>query len=138
MVITEQEVYSGTDAVSGASIRRYAITLPITVNAPSVSSGSSCSDDDEAAAAAEYWRLQKLRELDLEAAQKAREAEQKRAEAQADPGLHYKPPLVSKREQQLAKEASDKQGVRMRKTGPRRKKFDPEAAEERKRERGEK
>jgi hypothetical protein len=52
------------------------------------------------------------------------EAEIKRREAEKDPSLYAKVPIVSKKEQDAIKEAKNKQGVRMRKTGARRKKYE--------------
>ncbi|KAJ2998796.1 hypothetical protein HDV02_004036 [Globomyces sp. JEL0801] len=73
-------------------------------------------DEDEAA---EYWRKKREEEYEALLVQQKKEAEEKRLEYERDPSLHYKVPILSRKEQEALKAERDKQGVRLRKTGPR-------------------
>jgi hypothetical protein len=121
------EMYMGTDA-AGASMRRYSV---IHIGDEIIESESESEDEEEQERAAEYWRNQKIeeeRQLMIERVHcpitKAQEAEIKRLEAERDPTLHAKVPIISRKEQEAIKEAKNKQGVRLRKTGARRKKYE--------------
>ncbi|KAJ3007446.1 UNVERIFIED_CONTAM: hypothetical protein HDU68_003505 [Siphonaria sp. JEL0065] len=128
--------YMGEDA-EGKSMRRFAPAfIKDTQEEEDEAEELRIQKEKEEEEAREYWRQQKLRE-EQEALEKARrEAEEKRKEYESDPSLHQKPQQMSKKE--LEELHKSKQGVRMAKTGPNKKKFDPEAAAARKEARGEK
>lgn len=117
------DMYMGTDA-AGASSRRFAV---VSIGEEVIESSSEEEDEEEERAAAEYWRLKKDEEEHLLRIEMDHEAEIKRMEAKLDPTLHAKVPIKSRKELEAEKEAKNKQGVRLRKTGARRKKFDPTA-----------
>ncbi|KAI9352600.1 hypothetical protein BDR26DRAFT_929157 [Obelidium mucronatum] len=132
------DAYMGEDA-DGKSMRRFAPAfLPDEKGAGDKEAEDAermRKKEAEEAEAREYWRLQKLKEEQLELERQKQLAEEKRLEYERDPSLFEKPRQLSKKE--VEEMHKSKQGVRMAKTGPNKKKFDPEAAAARKEARGE-
>ncbi|KAJ3274304.1 hypothetical protein HDV01_003148 [Terramyces sp. JEL0728] len=75
----------------------------------------------------EYWQRQKELELQRQEKELKLLGMQKKEEAMNDPGLFQKERILSKKERDDLKKAKNKQGVRMRKTGAKRKKYVPPA-----------
>jgi hypothetical protein len=127
------DMYLG-DSYTGETIRRYAILQEIIsepVSEQESSHSLSDEDEDEDEDDAEYWRVQRQMEAMALAKERELEAEERRKDAEEDPTMHMKHAKVSKKELDAQKAAKNKQGVRLRKTGARRTKFDPEAAKAR-------
>ncbi|KAJ3058823.1 hypothetical protein HDU98_005126, partial [Podochytrium sp. JEL0797] len=123
------DMYMGDDA-EGRSMRRYG---PAFIKAKEVEQTQEEKDaaaEAEAEAAAEYWRKRREEEHLALLEKERKAAEERRIEALNDPSMNEKPRQLSKKE--LDEIHKSKQGVRMSKTGPNKKKFDPEAAAARK------
>ncbi|KAJ3307251.1 hypothetical protein HDV03_001736 [Kappamyces sp. JEL0829] len=122
---TALEAYMGEGA-NGESVRRWAVASfkeDEAVDEQDESDASYADSQDSDDEAREYWRRRREEEELEEARRKAKEAEERRQEYENDPALHAKIKKLSLKEQQELKEAKNKQGVRLAKTGPKRKKF---------------
>ncbi|KAI8612296.1 hypothetical protein BC830DRAFT_1137427 [Chytriomyces sp. MP71] len=123
------EFYMGEDA-NGRSVRRFApaiVTKEPSMQEAEAERASESDENSDSEEAREYWRRKKLEEDAAEERRKKAEAEERRRLAEEDPSLFGKPRQLSKKEQEELAAARDKQGKRLAKTGPRRKKFDAEA-----------
>jgi hypothetical protein len=126
------EMYIG-ESSAGATIRKYCIIADPVENKDSDSEDDAeYTSQDEDEEDAEYWERQRQQELDRLELEKSRLSQQKRLEYEQDPALFDKKIQVSKKEIMQRKQAANKQGVRMRKTGPKRKKYTGEGASEKK------
>lgn len=133
------EMYEGCDA-NGATMRRYTVQEPVvTEEAPQGSGGEEDDgeaededDIDEAEKARRQAVMDKKRaekEAKLEAAARKKEADAIKKRLDAENGLaEHRHVQKSKKEMEAEWDAKHKQGQRMSKTGPRRKKFDGEGS----------
>ncbi|KAJ3068633.1 hypothetical protein HDU99_003145 [Rhizoclosmatium hyalinum] len=131
------DAYMGEDA-EGKSMRRWAPLILPEATKQETDEEEQARKQKEEEEAAEYWRRKKLEEEEAELERKRKEAEERRLEAERDPSLFEKPRQLSKKELEERAAERDKQGKRLRKTGPNKTKFDPEAHAARKEARGEK
>lgn len=88
------------------------------------SAGEQEELDEETSSNAQSMLEMRIEQDTKAAMERARLAEIKRIEFEKDPTMHAKPVIISKAEQAELKAAKNKQGVRLRKTGARRKKYE--------------
>jgi len=122
------EAYDGV-SLSGITMRKFALVFPVETKEPVAEDEQEETEEErqKREEADAYWEQKALERAQAEEAAKEREAAERRREHELGLSLP-KPKLVSQKERDEAYDAKHHtQGQRLRKTGPRRVKFDPEA-----------